>query len=537
MEQVTRQIKRALISVTDKTHLDTLVKKLSQCNVELISTGGTKTYLENLGYKVTSISKLTGNPEAFGGRMKSISFAVTSALLFRRYNESDLVEAKELNIEPIDLVICNLYPFSKAVSSNASEVELIENIDIGGPLMLRAAAKNYESVTVLSSIEDYDNFLSNFDGSISFSHRRDYAVKTFDRIAQYDVMIANELTSRFGQKEYRENSLSVENKKWLSIESKDSLRYGENPHQKAHLYQFNNTASKTGLIQAEIIQGKELSYNNWIDADSAWRIVSDVAYTSTGLFVTAVIKHANPCGLCVAPSLFQSLVEAWNGDSVSSFGGVLAFSSEVDGQSAQFLCEKFVEVVIAPGFSDEALKLFAKKKNVRLINSALRSKQEKEIIVKSISGGLLIQEEDDSLGVSEDLRLVTKNRMSSEMLDLVDFGILACKHLKSNGIALVGKNSEGHISLVGTGMGQPNRLDSLRLLAKVRAEKKNIEMNKLLLVSDAFFPFADSIEVCHEIGISSIVQPGGSIRDDEVINACDQYNIAMVMTGKRHFRH
>lgn len=224
MEQVTRQIKRALISVTDKTHLEILAKKLIQYNVELISTGGTMTYLENLGYKVTSISKLTGNPEAFGGRMKSISFAVTSSLLFRRYNETDLVEAKELNIEPIDLVICNLYPFSKAVSSNASENDLIENIDIGGPLMLRAAAKNYESVTVLSSIEDYDYFLSNFDGAISFSHRREYAVKTFERIAQYDVMIANELTSRFAQKENLENFLNVENKKWLSIESKDSLR-------------------------------------------------------------------------------------------------------------------------------------------------------------------------------------------------------------------------------------------------------------------------------------------------------------------------
>ncbi len=531
-------IKRALISVTDKTNLVVVALALHAKGVELISTGGTQTYLESLGYKVTSVSSLTGNPEAFGGRMKSISFAITSALLFRRNHEKDISEAKELSITPIDLVICNLYPFKAcAQNKNSSEDELIENIDIGGPLMLRSAAKNYESVAVLSDINDYDTFLSHFNesGELEFYYRRQLAIKTFERIAEYDLWIADELKDRFS--EIEKNKRTISDKKWISLKEKDSLRYGENPHQKAHLYRFKNTSSSHSLIDAQVLQGKELSYNNWVDADAAWRVMSDVAHISSGLSVTAIIKHANPCGLCSAPTLFESLSEAWSGDSISSFGGVIAMSTEVDTQCAKFLGEKFIELVIAPSFSEEALKIFSKKKNVRLLKVPVRPKDEKEMILKSISGGLLIQDEDEACGMPEELKLVTKAKMDSSTLELVNFGITACKHLKSNGIALVGKNSLGHIMLAGTGMGQPNRLDSLRLLARVRAEQKNLVMKDLLLVSDAFFPFADSIEVCHEVGITSIVQPGGSIKDDEVISACDRFNIAMMTTGKRHFRH
>lgn len=531
MKEITVPIKRALISVTDKTNLTALVTALHKYEVEIISTGGTKKFIEDLGLPVTSIEAVTGNPEAFGGRMKSISFPVTSALLYRRHHESDIVEAQELNISPIDLVVCNLYPFEKYAGTEASEDLLIENIDIGGPLMLRAAAKNYEAVTVLSDVSDYDSFLTKFSGVTSFLERRKYAVKTFERIAKYDLMIAEELSTRFG------DDLKTNEKSWLAIEPKESLRYGENPHQWANLYKFKNTKTAVSLVNSEVLQGKELSYNNWVDADAAWRVMSDIAHISNGRAVTAVIKHANPCGLAVASTLFNSLEEAWNGDSVSSFGGIIAFSEAVNGECAKFLSERFIEVVIAPDYSPEALKYFSKKKNVRLLKTAVRLKEESEFIVKSISGGLLMQNEDESFGKSEELKLVSKKAIPSETLELVDFGVLACKHLKSNGIALVCKTENGNFTLAGTGMGQPNRLDSLRLLAKVRAENKGLKMDNMLLVSDAFFPFADSVVVCHEVGIKSIIQPGGSIRDDEVIAACDQLGIAMMTTGKRHFRH
>lgn len=534
MQEFNCTIKRALISVTDKTHLDTLTKVLKDKNVEIISTGGTKKYLEDLGYKVTCISKITGNPEAFGGRMKSISFPVTSSLLYRRHHQDDLREAKELNIDPIDLVVCNLYPFDKYAGNNSPEDQLIENIDIGGPLMIRSAAKNYESVTVLSDVSDYEKFITLFianNGSIDFITRRNFSIKTFVRVAQYDCMIAEELSSRFLEAD------KTEVLPWLSLKPKEDLRYGENPHQWAKIFKFKNTKTKVSLIDAEILQGKELSYNNWVDADAAWRVMSDISNLYQDKSVVAVIKHANPCGLAVSDTLISSLEEAWNGDSISSFGGVLAFSQTVELNCAKFLSEKFIEVVIAPSFSEEALKIFNKKKNIRLLKIPVRKNDESEIIVKSISGGLLMQNEDESEGKKESLKLVTETDMSIEAHELVDFGILACKHLKSNGIALVYKTDEGRLTLAGTGMGQPNRLDSLKLLAKIRVEQKGLSLNRMVLISDAFFPFADSVEICNEVGIKNIIQPGGSIRDNEVIEACNRFGISMLMTGKRHFRH
>lgn len=534
MKEENRFIKRALISVTDKSHLSSLVETLHKNNVEIISTGGTKKFIEDLGIPVTSIEKLTGNPEAFGGRMKSISFPVTSALLYRRHHPTDLDEARELKIEAIDLVVCNLYPFDQYAGKNSEEDTLIENIDIGGPLMLRASAKNYESVTVLSDISDYEKFMSSFvtsKGAISFKMRREFAIKTFTRIAQYDCLIAEELSNRFLDSEDQAPL------PWLSITPKETLRYGENPHQWAKVFKFKNTKSKINLIDAEVIQGKELSYNNWVDADAAWRVMSDTSHISKGKKIVSIIKHANPCGLSVANSLIGALTEAWAGDSVSSFGGIIAFSDEVDLECARFLNERFIEVVIAPNYSADALKLFQKKKNVRILKVPVREKTESEFIVKSISGGLLMQNEDESNGSSEELKLATITPMSAEALELADFGILACKHLKSNGIALVCKTDKGHLTLAGTGMGQPNRLDSLKLLAKIRAEQKGLSMDKMLLISDAFFPFADSVDVCNEVGIRAIIQPGGSIRDDEVIEACNRYGISMMTTGKRHFRH
>lgn len=526
-----RIIKRALVSVTDKSELAAIVDLLHRNGVEIISTGGTKTFIENLKIPVTSIESVTGNPEAFGGRMKSISFQVASALLFRRNHEGDLKEAKELNITPIDLVICNLYPFSEYAGTFASEEVLIENIDIGGPLMLRASAKNYNSVTVLSSIADYDQFKEEFlsnNGEISFESRRNFAIKTFNRIAEYDILIAEELNDRFLSQKIQ--------KSFLSIAEKGKLRYGENPHQSATLYKIKNNNGNS-LIDAEFIQGKELSYNNWMDSDAAWRVMSDVAnaFKENKISVVAIIKHANPCGLAVSHSSITALKEAWEGDSISSFGGILAFSSIVDYEVAKFLDEKFIEVVIAPEFTNEALELFSKKKNLRILKTQIRSPNQNETIFKSISGGLLSQNEDEYQ--IESLKEVTKLKFTDAQNALAQFGIIACKHLKSNGIALVYKTVEGNFTLAGAGMGQPNRLDSLRFLAQKRANDKGLPMKELLLVSDAFFPFADSIEVCHEVGIKAIIQPGGSIRDSEVINACDNFEIAMAFSGVRHFRH
>lgn len=524
------KIHRALISVTDKKNLNKIVSVLFDQGVEIISTGGTKKYIEELNIPVTSIEKITGNPEAFGGRMKSISFQVGSALLFRRNNEEDLVHAKELGIKGIDLVICNLYPFVECVKrGDADEEELIENIDIGGPLMLRAAAKNFYAVTVLSDITDYDDFLQNFqEGKCDLSFRKKMAAKTFSRIAAYDIAIAEELGSRFNEKE---------NISWLSLNENEKLRYGENPHQKSNLYFFKNTENTIALAKSQFIQGKELSYNNWMDADSAWRSMSDIAHLFPNQCVVSIIKHANPCGLATAEDGLSALKLAWSTDTVSSFGGILAFSQKVNKEIIEFLNDRFIEVIIAPDYSDDALNLLQKKKNVRVLKSPIRPKVENELMIRSISGGLLLQNEDESMGQLENLEIKTKKNFNQSCLELAQFGILVSKHLKSNSIALVGKSAEGNLTLVGTGMGQPNRLDSLKRLAAPRAVENGYNLEDLLLVSDAFFPFRDSIEVCHEIGIKHIVQPGGSIRDQEVIDACNEFQIAMAFTGRRHFRH
>lgn len=522
MKQEHVQIKRALISVSDKTHLDRLVQYLNENKVELISTGGTKKYIEGLGIPVTAVESITGNPEAFGGRMKSISFQISSGLLFRRYNETDLSEAKKLNIQPIDLVICNLYPFEKHVELKSDEDLLIENIDIGGPLMLRCSAKNYESVTVLSEASDYDQFINLTQKNkltTDFNYRRVQAIKTFQRITHYDTAISDELTKRY---------LKSEN-----------LRYGENPHQKAELVLTNNTDSAVQIAKAKFIQGKELSYNNWIDADAAWRVASDVYHAQHNTkynSITVVVKHANPCGLAACTTDIESLKEAWNGDSISSFGGIIATSYTVTKEIAEFLIKNFIEVLIAPDFDLDALEIFKTKKNVRLLKTPLREYRQNEVMTKSISGALLKQNEDEASLAIDQFKVVTKSQFSEKHQSLFQFGVLACKHLKSNGVALVGLSANGLV-LVGAGMGQPNRLDSLRLLAVHRAKNKDFKMNDLVLISDAFFPFSDSIDVCHEVGIRAVIQPGGSIKDQEVIARCDEHQIAMAVTGVRHFRH
>jgi phosphoribosylaminoimidazolecarboxamide formyltransferase / IMP cyclohydrolase len=521
-------IKTALLSVTDKTHLISLAQALTEKGVQLISTGGTAKALTAAGFPVTPVEALTGNPEAFGGRMKSISFQIASGLLFRRGHAQDELEASKLNIPKIDLVVCNLYNFEQYLGKNENEETLVEEIDIGGPLMIRAAAKNYASVAVLTDPAQYDSFIARFkeSGGLSAEERRRYACEAFDRIARYDAAIAEELGERFNPSR---------TDKFIALKKVQDLRYGENPHQQASWYQWQNALTK-GLGEAKVLQGKELSYNNLLDADAAWKSMGDTHELFQNGYTVSVIKHGNPCGLAHGKDVLTTLTEAWKGDEVSSFGGIVAVSFEVDLKTAEFFDERFIEILMAPAFSAEAKNHFLKKKNVRLLELPLRKRQSGEKTLRSFHGGVLMQDEDEKLTPAAEYVTKTQKKFVESQNDLINFGILACKHLKSNGIALVGERN-GTITLVGAGMGQPNRLDSLHLLASHRAKKKEANFSDLILISDAFFPFADSIEAANEYGIKYIVQPGGSIRDQEVINKADECGMSMLFTGERHFRH
>jgi phosphoribosylaminoimidazolecarboxamide formyltransferase/IMP cyclohydrolase len=517
--------KRALISVSDKTELDLIALALKESGVEIISTGGTAEYLKKLGVEVTSIQSVTGNSEAFGGRMKSISFQVSSALLFRRDHEVDLAEAKKLGISPIDLVICNLYPFKEvAKKEQISREELIENIDIGGPNMIRGAAKNMQWVTVLTNPSDYAGFIQSLKtGGTTLKERSEYALRAFSLTAQYDLAIALKLSSEF-EAEFPEA---------FSHETK-SLRYGENPHQKAKLFVLNNQSNHTSLAEAPILQGKEISYNNYLDADQAYKCVSELHHHFPNHMHCVIVKHGIPCGASSSRNQLKSLNKAWEADSTSAFGGIIAFSDKVQKETALWLSEYFIEVVIAPDYSEEALELFSKKKNVRLVKASLKKQDSHEWTLRSINGGILWQEEDESLKL--EFKNATKKTFDHEKTEIVKFGSILTKYLKSNCLLLADHRDDAY-TILASGVGQPNRLECLTLLAGPRLKEKKISIDDAILFSDAFFPFKDSIEVANKWGIKYVVQPGGSIKDPEVIAACDEFNMAMIMTGERHFRH
>ena len=521
------KIKKALFSVSDKDGVIGFAKFLAERGVEILATGGTAKKLEDAGIAISPLEKLTGNPEAFGGRMKTISFPFASALLFRRDNSEDVSTAKKMGIEPIDLVVCNLYPFQEARKRKAPEAELIEEIDIGGPTMIRAAAKNYAHVAVATNPSQYAdlmNEIKNNDGGLLLATRKNLAVAAFRLMASYDSAIAEELSGRFLGEE------SV----YLCLDQGKKLRYGENPHQEAIFYR-NPSATGGSIYSAEIIQGKALSYNNILDADAALRTVSDTSHAvGDKTPVVSIIKHLNPCGLASGKTLLEALELAWAGDPVSAFGGILCFSSPINVECAEWLGDKFVELVVAPGADPGALAVFAKKKNLRVLLCPLRSASQREKMFRSVYGGVLIQDEDE--GLDKEFRSVTKNAFPAEKLPLASFGAMAAKHLRSNAIALVREHKNGSFQLVGAGMGQPNRIDSLRSLAAPRAKEKG-GFSDLIMISDAFFPFADTVEAAHEYGIKFIVQPGGSMRDEEVIAAADRLGISMVFTARRHFRH
>jgi len=518
------KIKRALISVSDKKGLLPLVTTLKKQHVDIIATGGTAKYLNNNKISTIPIDEITRYPEAFSGRMKSLSFEIGSALLFRRDRLEDQEEASKLGIQAIDLVVCNLYPFEKVSKETQNSTELIENIDIGGPFMLRAAAKNYAAVCVLSTPEQYSEFIRLFNiQQVDEIYRRKLSMETFQLTAYYDSYI----TRILGEEPFET----------FAFKLKGNLRYGENPQQSAYWYQ--DPLKNDGIPYAKKIQGKTLSYNNILDSDIAWKACCDLWKLSQqsaeykNFAATTIVKHLNPCGMAMHPDPLKSLQLAWEGDPKSSFGGIVCMTEPVTQECARWLEGKFIEVLIAPSYTQEALKIFAKKSNLRIL-AAVSQSLDKEKIIRSIHGGLLVQGEDE--GFDQEFQTVTDKFFPTENITLVHFGILAVKYLKSNAVALV-KNHQGGSYLVSAGIGQPNRVAAVKLVLMKAKENALHDFSGAILISDAFFPFADNIQIACDAGIRCFVQPGGSIRDDEVIAACNQSGSCMIFTGRRHFRH
>lgn len=525
-----KAIKSALISVYHKDNLDEICKKLDEAGVTIYSTGGTQNFIEGLGIKVEAVEDLTSYPSILGGRVKTLHPKVFGGILNRRDNKSDKEQLAQYEIPEIDLVIVDLYPFEETVASGASEQDIIEKIDIGGISLIRAAAKNFKDVVIIPSQAQYQSFLDilNTSGNTTtLEQRKEFASAAFKTSSHYDTAIF---------KYFLDNNELTEQ---INLSDGQILRYGENPHQQATIYSFNNTAMKNTLAGAKVLQGKALSYNNMLDADAAWKSVSDAYHAVSGIekkVAVSVIKHLNPCGLAVSDNILKSLELAWAGDPVSAFGGIICFTAEITAEIANWFADKFIEIIIAPSFSDEAKEIFARKKNLRLLETPIKPEIAGEKLYRSVNGAMLVQDEDE--GMDTEYKQVTKIAFSDKQLDLAQFGTQACKHLKSNAIALVSQNSDGSYWLTGAGMGQPNRLDSLRWLTIPRFEQKdNLNIEEAVLISDAFFPFKDSVEVANEYGIKYIVEPGGSIRDEDVIAACNEFGIAMVFTGKRHFKH
>ena len=526
-----KKIKTALISVYHKENLDSIIQRLNELNVKILSTGGTKSFIESLGVEVTSVESLTGYPSILGGRVKTLHPKVFGGILSRRDNQSDVSQLTEYEIPEIDLVIVDLYPFEDTVASGAEEQDIIEKIDIGGISLIRAAAKNFKDVVIVPSQNEYVRLfelLNEKKGEFSMDDRKWFAGKAFAVSSHYDAAI-------FG---YFNNGIDAGIER-ISLNNGHILRYGENPHQQATFFKFKNSPEENTLANAEVLQGKALSYNNMLDADAAWKSASDAFHSVKHIenkVAVSVIKHLNPCGLAVTNDILKSLELAWAGDPISAYGSIICFTSTVTKEVAEWFGKKFVEIIIAPEFTDDALEVFGKKKNLRLLVTPVKNEITGEKLFRSISGGMLVQDEDE--GLDSEFENVTKKEFETGKISLAKFGIVACKHLKSNSIAIVTENEDGSFWLTGAGMGQPNRLDSLRHLTMPRFKmKEGLDITNSVLISDAFFPFRDSIEAANEYGVKYIIEPGGSIRDNEVIEACNEFGIAMAFTHRRHFKH
>lgn len=507
---------RVLLSVYDKTGLTALASGLVALGAELVSSGGTSRALDEAGIACTPVERVTGAPEMLGGRVKTLHPRIAGGILADRSKAEHVADLAAQGIDAIDLVVCNLYPFESTVASDdVSEDEAVEQIDIGGPAMVRAAAKNWRSVTVIVTPDRYESVLEELrgGGAIGEETRRSLALEAFSHTAAYDAAIAAYLRGR-GAPPDGELPFRFE----LSAAKAADLRYGENPHQRAAFYATGEPRS--GLAAVEQLGGKELSYNNLLDTDAAWRLASELPGTGA-----VIVKHSNPCGVALRESLSGAYVRAWQCDKTSAFGGIVALTGDCDGATADAISKVFTEVVIAPSFSAEALDILRAKKNLRLLRAPFAPSQELE--VRRVAGGLLVQSSDprdDASGA----QCVTKAVPSEEQLADLGLAWIVVKHVKSNAVVLV---KEG--AAVGVGAGQMSRVEAVELAAH-RAGKTAAGS---VLASDAFFPFRDGVDAAIDAGASAIAQPGGSVRDDEVIAAANERGVAMLFTGKRHFRH
>jgi phosphoribosylaminoimidazolecarboxamide formyltransferase/IMP cyclohydrolase len=524
-------IKRALISLSDKSGLDRLAEELASRSIELVSTGGTAAKLRELGHQVRDVSDLTGFPEMMDGRVKTLHPKVHGGLLGVRDNPEHAAAMEEHGIAPIDLVVVNLYPFEATVGRGASRDEIIENIDIGGPSMVRSAAKNHAHVAIVTSPADYEDLLKQLDendGATSLEFRKRLASRAFALTAAYDSSISQWFAFADQGQRFPET--------WaFASKLKMPLRYGENPHQRAALYVPVGPHS-AGIAQAEQVQGKELSYNNLNDASAALELAAEFR---DGPPTVVIVKHANPCGVASADTLSDAWKEALACDSVSAFGGIVATNRPLDAQTADAITQIFTEVVVAPGADDAAKAIFAKKKNLRLLlTGSLPDPRRGGQTLAVIAGGLLVQDRDNGFITPDELKVVTRRHPTEQELQDCLFAWTVAKHVKSNAIVYA-KNRV----TAGVGAGQMNRRDSARIAAAKALEAAETngwpEARTVgsAVASDAFFPFADGLLAAVEAGATAVIQPGGSIRDEEVIAAADEAGLAMLFTGMRHFRH
>ncbi len=502
--------RRALISVFYKDQLDVIVHKLAKLGVEFVSTGGTQQFIEGLGYPVTRVEDLTGYPSIFGGRVKTLHPAVFGGILYRRDHAEDVQQAGQYKIGPLDLVIVDLYPFEETVAKGGTEDEIIEKIDIGGISLIRAAAKNFNDVLIVSSREQYGDLLELLErkhGETDIEDRKKFAAKAFDTTSHYDTAIFQYFNKAYKMPVYK-----------ASVRQAQVLRYGENPHQQGVFY-----GDLSQLFDQ--LNGKELSYNNLVDVDAAVNLVGE--FDGETAFV--IIKHTNACGAATGKSVLEAYQKAFQADTVSAFGGVLACNQPIDAAAAAEINKLFFEILVAPSFDDDALKLLTSKKN-RII---LRQKQKLQATrqAKTLLNGVLEQDVDWKTDGVQDLKVTTKRRPSDQETKALLFASKVCKHTKSNTIVLA---VDGQ--LLASGVGQTSRVDALKQ-ALEKGRSFGFNFDQAVMASDAFFPFPDCVEIADKNGIKAVIQPGGSIKDEDSIRYCDDHNMAMVFTGFRHFKH
>ncbi|MBE4160043.1 bifunctional phosphoribosylaminoimidazolecarboxamide formyltransferase/IMP cyclohydrolase [Vibrio parahaemolyticus] len=526
-----RPIRRALISVSDKTGIVEFAQALAERGVDILSTGGTARLLAEQGIAVTEVSDYTGFPEMMDGRVKTLHPKVHGGVLGRRGQDDDVMAKHGIN--PIDMVVVNLYPFAETVAKDGCTLaDAVENIDIGGPTMVRSAAKNHKDVTIVVNASDYDRVIAEMDAndkSLTLETRFDLAIAAFEHTAAYDGMIANYFGTMVPS--YGENKEGDQESKFprtfnQQFEKKQDMRYGENSHQAAAFYVEANP-QEASVSTARQIQGKALSYNNIADTDAALECVKEFNEPAC-----VIVKHANPCGVALGKDILEAYNRAYQTDPTSAFGGIIAFNQELDAETATAIVERqFVEVIIAPSVSAEAIEVVAAKKNVRLLECGEWSTKTTGFDVKRVNGGLLVQDRDQGMVRLDDLKVVSKRQPTEEELKDALFCWKVAKYVKSNAIVY----AKGDMT-IGVGAGQMSRVYSAKI-AGIKAADEGLEVAGSVMASDAFFPFRDGIDAAAEAGIKCVIQPGGSMRDDEVIAAADEHGMAMIFTGMRHFRH